>query len=263
VTHRPWDQNPKLRRTTSTPARTLSQLLLALAVPAAAMAQIQEREPAQSAEQKVAAEDAARMPRPNATEAVKAPQVDARSASGGASAVATIVLDRPGAETARKRPGAEEPQEVPSLLHGFRLGYVFVANYDEPIDPDDPDSSLRARNDLQNPHQFLLGYEVMNRMAGSGWLNVLLIGNFSVTGLEQSKLFPSANLLLGFELDRSFQAGVGINLMPVDDKPAHMIVAAGWTPRTGDVYLPLHVFLIPDIDGNHRLGTTFGVNWEI
>lgn len=189
----------------------------------------------------------------------------ARSDHAGASAVATIVLDAPD----RERPPAHDADEAhppvhnASLLHGFRLGYVFVANYDQPTEPGDPGSSLSARHGLENPHHFLLGYEVMNRLTGSGWLNVLLIGNVSITGLEQSKLFPSANLLLGFELDRAFQAGVGINLMPVDDKPAHMIVAAGWTPRAGDVYLPLHVFLIPDIDSNHRLGTTFGVNWEI
>lgn len=194
-----------------------------------------------------------------------APGAAARSEHGAASAVATIVLDT----EVRERPPdhdaepAPEPARSASLLHGFRLGYVFVANHDEPTEPGVPESSLAARHGIENPHHFLLGYEVMNRMAGSGWLNVLLIGNVSITGLEQSKLFPSANLLLGFELDRSFQAGVGINLMPVDDKPAHMIVAAGWTPRAGDVYLPLHVFLIPDIDSNHRLGTTFGVNWEI
>jgi hypothetical protein len=174
------------------------------------------------------------------------------------------VLDAPDREPKPREHGDESaPEKSASLLHGFRLGYVFVANHDEPTVPGEPASSLAARHGIENPHHFLLGYEVMNRLTGSGWLNVLLIGNFSITGLEQSKLFPSANLLLGFELDRAFQAGVGINQMPVDDKPAHMIIAAGWTPRAGDVYLPLHVFLIPDIDSNHRLGTTFGVNWEI
>ena len=72
---------------------------------------------------------------------------------------------------------------------------------------------------------------------------------------------PSANMLLGFEFDQSFQTGVGINLVPVRDKPAHMVLAAGWTPRMGEMYLPLHFFFIPDVDQNHRLGVTVGVNW--
>ena len=57
------------------------------------------------------------------------------------------------------------------------------------------------------------------------------------------------------------QLGVGVNVTPVKEKPAHMLMAAGWTPRVGDFYTPLHVFFVPDVDGQHRTGITVGVNW--
>jgi hypothetical protein len=154
-----------------------------------------------------------------------------------------------------------DDDEPSALLHGFRLGYLFVMNHDEPIDQNDPDSSLERQYDVRSPHQFLIGYEVANRLTNQGWLNVLLVGNLMIGGLEQSKFFPSANLLLGFEFDESFQTGVGVNLAPVQDKAAHMVIAAGWTPKVGELYLPVHVFYVPDVDGNHRLGATIGVNW--
>jgi len=45
-------------------------------------------------------------------------------------------------------------------------------------------------------------------------------------------------------------------------KPAHMLLPAGWTPRIGNFYVLLHVFFIPDVDGQHRTGITLGVNWD-
>ena len=65
----------------------------------------------------------------------------------------------------------------------------------------------------------------------------------------------------GFEMNESFQMGVGISMTPTRAKPAHMLVAAGWTPRVGDFYLPVHAFFIPDVDGQHRTGMTLGVNF--
>jgi hypothetical protein len=147
------------------------------------------------------------------------------------------------------------------LLHGFRLGYMFVNDFDKPIDASDPDSSLKAQLDMKSPHLFVIGYEVMRRMVGHSWLNVILVGNAMVAGLEQSKFYPSANFLIGFEIDRSFQIGVGPNLTPTRDKAAHVIFAAGWTPLVGRIYLPVHAFYVPDVDGNFRTGMTVGVNW--
>lgn len=170
--------------------------------------------------------------------------------------------ERPPRDDAEPAATAEHDGDDDRLLHGFRLGYLFLFNHDVPVDPSDPNSSLEREHGLRSPHQFLIGYEVANRVTGSGWLNILLVGNAMISGLEQSKLFPSANLLLGFEFDRSFQTGVGVNLVPVHEKPAHMVVAAGWTPRMGEMYLPVHFFFIPDVDDNHRMGITVGVNWS-
>jgi hypothetical protein len=148
------------------------------------------------------------------------------------------------------------------FLHGFRLGYLYVKGIHDPIDPANPDSgSYATKYGMRSPHQFLIGYEAMWRMMGHDWLNVLLLGNVTVSGLEQSKVFPSANLLIGFEVSEMIQVGVGVNGNPTIDKPAHMIVAAGITPRVGDFYTPVHAFFIPDVDGQHRMGVTVGVNW--
>jgi len=189
-------------------------------------------------------------------------------------AVATIVVDSDFARPSRRRlqeprprpdrGDREDVEEEPSTtFHGLRLGYMATLNYDEPTDPNDIDSSPKRQLDLSSPHNFVLGYEIAERIIGGGWLDILLIANGTIVGLEQSKFMPNGNLLVGFEFRKSFQAGVGINLAPVKDKPAHMILAAGWTPSTGELLLPVHVFVIPDVDGNHRLGATVGVNWEI
>jgi hypothetical protein len=177
-------------------------------------------------------------------------------------------------------PGTDDPQadrrasgtveEAPRkpvdrrVLHGFRMGYLYIANYNKQIasdDPDCPNCSMKDRYDLRTPHQFLIGYEVMGRLIGHGWLNVVMVGNVLVSGLEQSKFWPSANALIGFELDHSFQVGVGANFTLEEDKPAHMVMGAGWTPLVGSFYVPVHAFFVPDVDGNHRMGGTVGVNW--
>jgi hypothetical protein len=174
--------------------------------------------------------------------------------------------DDPQADT----PGPDattEPRKRPidrRVLHGFRMGYLYIANHDKPVpsdDPDCPNCSMKERYGLRTPHQFLIGYEVMGRLIGHGWLNVVLVGNVLVSGLEQSKFWPSANALIGFELDHSFQVGVGANFTLEEEKPAHMVMAAGWTPLVGSFYVPVHAFFVPDVDGNHRMGGTVGVNW--
>jgi hypothetical protein len=147
-----------------------------------------------------------------------------------------------------------------TLLHGFRLGYGYVANYTDPS-PAFDGKSIKEKLDLRSPHHFLLGYEVMYRVVSHSWLNVLLLANGIVAGLEQSKVLPSANLLIGGELKNTFQIGVGANLSPLKGSEAHTIIAAGWTPRVGSIYTPLHFFFIPDVDGNHRMGVTTGVTF--
>lgn len=146
------------------------------------------------------------------------------------------------------------------LLHGFRLGYGYVFNYEDPSAAFD-NKSFRDRTGLRSPHHFLLGYEVVYRVVGHSWLNVLLMGNGMIAGLEQSKVLPSANLLIGAEIKNSFQVGIGANLSPLKGSEAHTIIAAGWTPRVGTIYTPVHAYFIPDVDGYHRMGFTTGVTF--
>lgn len=162
-----------------------------------------------------------------------------------------------------ERPESEPPARSPddfTLLHGFRLGYGYVANYDQPSDAFDG-KSLKEKLNLRSPHHFLIGYEVVYRVVSHSWLNVLLLANGIIAGLEQSKVLPSANLLIGAELKNTFQIGLGANLSPLKGSEGHAIVAAGWTPRVGSIYTPLHFFFIPDVDGNHRMGVTTGVTF--
>jgi hypothetical protein len=147
-----------------------------------------------------------------------------------------------------------------TILHGFRLGYGYVMNYDQKI-PAFQNESLKEKVGLRTPSHFLIGYEVVYRVVGHSWLNILLMGNAMVAGLEQSKFLPSANLLIGFELKNAFQVGVGANLSPLAGSEGHAIIAAGWTPRVGTIYTPLHVFFVPDVDGVHRMGITTGVTF--
>ena len=146
------------------------------------------------------------------------------------------------------------------FLHGFRFGYGYVANYDKPL-PSLGNRSLKDTVGMTTPSHFLLGYEAMYRLTGHSWLNVILVGNLMVAGLEQARFYPTANGLLGFELNDAFQIGVGPSFQPLAGSEEHVIVAAGWTPRVGSFYVPLHAFFIPDVDGAHRMGLTTGVTW--
>jgi hypothetical protein len=155
------------------------------------------------------------------------------------------------------------------FLHGFRLGYMFLMNGDaKNRTPKSGDEmvSITEKYELKTPHMMLIGYEGFYRIIGHSWLNVLLVGNVSVAGLEQSKFIPAASGLLGFEFDQSFQLGVGVNVTPDEDAPTHAIFAAGWTPRVGSIHMPVHFFFVPEPGvngekGNHRVGGTVGVTW--
>jgi hypothetical protein len=166
-----------------------------------------------------------------------------------------VSVDRSqGAPNAPDRPIEER------LLHGFRLGYGYVAEFDKPIKSLNGES-LADRTHMRSPHNFLIGYEAFYRMVGHSWLNVILTGNVIVAGLEQSQFYPTGNVLLGFEFKNSFQIGTGANLAPLKDNVAHTIFAAGWTPKVGSFYTPVHAFFIPDVDGVHRMGVLTGVTW--
>jgi hypothetical protein len=142
----------------------------------------------------------------------------------------------------------EEPFK--RYYHGFRLGYTYVNG----LDSDSP---------LKSPHLFVIGYEATQRIEGGDWLNVIVVENVSIAGLNQSLFIPSANGLVGFEIANQIQIGTGLNFNPFDPsgKIVHQIIAAGWTPEVGKMNVPVHFTVIPDADGDWRIGSTVGVNW--
>lgn len=150
------------------------------------------------------------------------------------------------------------------FLHGFRLGWTYLYNVDK-MRLDDQGmrtvESLKDKYGIKSPNMMLLGYEGFYRVIGHSWLNVLMVGNVTVAGLEQSKFIPAASGLIGFEFNRSFQLGIGVNLTPDPHAPSHMIAAAGWTPYVGSIQTPIHFFFVPDTDGNHRMGATIGMTY--
>jgi hypothetical protein len=149
------------------------------------------------------------------------------------------------------------------FMHGFRIGWTYVAHMDKMnrIDDNGMPTSIAKEFGLKSPNMMLLGYEGFYRIVGHSWLNVLMVGNVTVAGLEQSKFIPAASGLIGFELQQSFQLGVGVNLTPDPQSPSHMIAAAGWTPMVGGIQTPVHFFIVPDTEGNHRMGATLGMSW--
>ena len=152
------------------------------------------------------------------------------------------------------------------FLHGFRLGWTYLfkmndSHYKTRTDDNGNMVTIGEKYGLRSPNMMLIGYEGFYRIVGHSWLNVLMVGNVTIAGLEQSKFIPAASGLIGFEFDRSFQLGVGVNLTPDPDAISHMIAAAGWTPSVGSIQTPVHFFFVPDPDGNHRTGATVGMTW--
>jgi hypothetical protein len=184
---------------------------------------------------------------------------------------------QPGPETAYVEPGPPQMAEPTGalmtdededgwhkpvgrrFLHGFRIGWTYIYNMEKMTR--DNGKSLAMEYDLKSPNMMLIGYEGFYRIVGHSWLNVLLVGNVTIAGLEQSKFIPAASGLLGFELNQSFQLGVGVNLTPDPEAPTHMIAAAGWTPKVGSIHTPVHFFFVPDTEHNHRMGATIGMSW--
>jgi hypothetical protein len=157
-----------------------------------------------------------------------------------------------------------EPEpDFDSFSHGFRLGYLYLVNHDCSLEGTDAESCVNTEEvfDVKRPHFFVLGYELTQRIEGSSWLNVLFVENILLAGLEQSLFLPSLNTLLGFELYQQVQLGVGVNLAPTKYKTAHIIMAIGWTPKVGNINVPIHFAFIPDVDSQHRMAATTGVNW--
>ena len=192
-----------------------------------------------------------------------APAVARTAASPEPAALQPALVHEAGEDSGWRRPPGQR------FLHGFRLGYMMLRNTDAKNRSGENEGemvSITEKHGLKTPHMMLIGYEGFYRIIGHSWLNVLLVGNLSVAGLEQSKFIPAASGLLGFEFNHSFQVGVGVNITPDEDAPTHAIFAVGWTPRVGSLYFPVHIFAVPEPGvngekGNHRFGSTVGVTW--
>jgi len=135
---------------------------------------------------------------------------------------------------------------------GMRFGYSYANKADE-------------SEKLASPHMFAMGFEMQQTMSGGDWLDLLFIQNIVVTGLEQSVIIPTANALVGFEINNALQLGVGINGSIYDssgnDNYVHLVSAIGWTQQAGVFSVPIHVVYIPDVNGYYRFAITTGVNW--
>jgi len=91
-------------------------------------------------------------------------------------------VDRP---AVAPTPAPRSPKDE-KLLHGFRLGYGYVLNYDKPAAGLDGES-LKQRADLRAPSHLLVGYEVMYRVVGHSWLNVLLLASTTRSSLASAR----------------------------------------------------------------------------
>ena len=135
---------------------------------------------------------------------------------------------------------------------GMRFGYNYANKADE-------------SDRLDSPHMFAIGFENQQTMDGDSWLDILFIQNLTVSGLEQSVLVPSANALVGFEIQDALQLAVGANVTVYDPSEEnhyfHLVTAIGWTQDAGIFSVPVHLIYVPDVNNYYRLAVTTGVNW--
>ncbi len=143
---------------------------------------------------------------------------------------------------------------------GLRFGYGYLNGLREVEDLNSPGEAKRL-----SPHTFVLGFEMQQTMEGGEWLDILFIENITVSGLDQSVINPSVSVLVGFEIDKQVQIGVGPNVSAFDPsdkgKYVHLIAAIGYTAQAGILSVPLHFSFIPDTDGYWAMALTTGVNW--
>jgi len=135
---------------------------------------------------------------------------------------------------------------------GIRFGYNYANGADE-------------SDRVDSPHMFAMGFEMQQTRPGGSWLDVLFIQNATISGLDQSIIAPSLSVLVGFEIDKQVQIGVGPNITFYDpsgeDNYFHLLAAVGYTAEAGIFSVPLHLFFVPDVNGYYRIGATTGVNW--
>ena len=146
--------------------------------------------------------------------------------------------------------GFAEPPKM-ETVSGFRMGYGYVED-----------------DRLTTNHLMILGWDHMAFIDSGSNIDVVVAGNLSLGGMNQSEVLPSGHLVVGYQMFDSIQFGVG-PIVTIDEvEPEiiprlNMIVAAGWNIEMGDAYLPLHVGYVPDPDGRWRAYVTTGMNWQL
>ena len=146
--------------------------------------------------------------------------------------------------------GFAEPPNT-EIVSGFRMGYGYVED-----------------ERLTSNHLMILGWDHMAFIDSGANIDVVVAGNLSLGGMNQSEVLPSGHLVVGYQMFDSIQFGVGpvVTIDEVEPEVVprlNMIVAAGWNVEMGDAYLPLHVGYVPDPDGRWRAYVTTGMNWQL
>jgi hypothetical protein len=158
--------------------------------------------------------------------------------------VAVRTDEAPG-DAAPADPVAAGPRIRVDSRHGFRVGYAYFP----------------TAEGLDDPNLFVMGYETSQRLYGGAGLDVLLVQNATISGLNHSLVIPSANLLVGASVRDTVEIGVGPNLSVLPAPTANMIAAVGVTMPAGLFEIPVHAAWISAADGWGRVVLTTGVNW--
>jgi len=165
---------------------------------------------------------------------------------------AMIIVLMPSISNARNDEVYDLSGEEWTKRKGMRFGYTYANKAD-------------VSDRLESPHMVSLGFEMQQTMHGGEWLDILYIQNIMVSGIDQSVLAPSANALVGFEINEALQLGVGVNGTIYDPSNQehyfHLVTAVGWTQQAGKFSVPIHVAYIPDVKDYYRFAVTTGVNW--
>jgi hypothetical protein len=121
--------------------------------------------------------------------------------------------------------------------------------------------NLGADDVLRSPHVSVFGAEAQQCFRGGAWLDVIVVENLSITGIEQGLVLPSLNLLLGFEFYGRLQLGAGAHILPLakEEDFVRLQLMLGGNIPAGSLEVPVHVGFIPDPEGRWRALVTTGV----
>ena len=139
-----------------------------------------------------------------------------------------------------------------SLYHvvntGAVMGYIHVEN----------DKELFA-----NPHVYSIGIENTHLFYSEGPLQILIGGELSLLGLNQSVYIPSGNLNLGYQYYDVF-VSLGPRVMLSEISPTNtsirtnIIIKAGYIFDMQGFCIPIQFGYVPDIQGRNQIHFSLG-----